>query len=437
MKKTGIVLVLLLLSQALSAASVEGIRVWSAPDHTRLVFDLSDAVDHRLTGLRNPDRLVVDFEQARLNKSIDLESISNRHLIGVRYAQKDGGALRIVLDLHQEIRPRSFLLKPGEGYGHRLVLDLHDLAGSSEAPQVIKTAATDPSAARDLIIAVDAGHGGDDPGARGRVLGSREKDVTLAIARRLKKVIDATPGMRAVLVREGDYFVPLRRRMQIARSYHADLFVSIHADAFQDKRAKGASVFVLSSRGASSEAARWLAERENASDLVGGVSLDDKDDVLASVLLDLSQSATQEVSLEAARGVHTELRRLGAMHGNGVQRAGFMVLKSPDIPSMLVETGFISNPEEERKLNDTGYQESVARAVLRGIERYFRDAPPPGTKLAMAREQRESQRYVIKAGDTLSGIASRYRVSLVNLRRENGIQSDRIRVGQVLVIPDT
>jgi N-acetylmuramoyl-L-alanine amidase len=242
--------------------------------------------------------------------------------------------------------------------------------------------------------------------------------------------------MRAELTRNGDYFIGLRKRMALARARRADLFVSIHADAFRDKRVRGSSVYVLSQRGASSEAARWLAEKENAADLVGGVSLDDKDGVLASVLLDLSQSATRHASLSAASKVYRELGRVGKVHGRRVQQAGFMVLKSPDIPSMLVETGFISNPAEERNLRDPKYQERMAKAIMAGVQRFFDDAPPPGTLLA--ERQKKTQKHVIARGDTLSEIADRYEVSLAALRRKNDIRSEHlIRVGQVLVIPET
>jgi N-acetylmuramoyl-L-alanine amidase len=289
-----------------------------------------------------------------------------------------------------------------------------------------------------VVVAVDAGHGGEDPGAQGSVRHTREKVVTLEIARRLKRLIDAQPGMRAVLTRKGDYYVGLRRRMQLARKYKADLFISIHADAFRDRRVRGSSIYVLSRRGASSEAARWLAARENAADLIGGVSLDDKDDMLASVLLDLSQSAAQEASLAAAQQVYRNLGRLGKVHARHIQRAGFVVLKSPDIPSMLIETGFISNPTEESNLRNHAYQEKLAKAISRGVTHYFKDAPPPGTLLAKLEKEGRPREHVITRGETLSVIAHRYQVSLGELRDVNQIENDRrIRVGQVLRIPQT
>lgn len=416
-------------------ARVEGVRLWTAPDHTRLVFDVSAAVQHKLFGLKGPERLVIDFQQSQAAEALAGLALENRHLSGLRYANRKGGGLRVVLDLKQAVRPQSFLLKPNGPYGHRLVLDLYDPAGKGTKPKIAKST-RDVSRPRDVVIAIDAGHGGEDSGAVGRSHRTYEKDVVLAVAKRMARLVNQQPGMKAVLVRDGDYFIPLRKRMDIARKHNADLFVSIHADAFHDRRVRGSSVYVLSRKGASSEAARWLAESENAADLVGGVSLDDKDDVLASVLLDLSQSATRQVSLEAAGDMYQELRKHGKVHGRKVQQAGFAVLKSPDIPSMLVETAFISNATEERNLRDPNYQERLAKALLRGVKGYFEKAPPPGTLLA-ARKQDDDRRHVAQAGDTLSGIASNYQVTLSELKRENRIQGDVIRVGQVLRIPSS
>lgn len=412
---------------------VQGIRMWTAPDHTRLVFDVSGPVQHKVFPLDNPDRLVIDLDGSRLEPDIDTTALHQGYVKRVRHAPRDSRDLRVVLDLHKPVRPKSFLLKPNSQYGHRLVIDLYD-AQPASAPKVAKDVQDLDRRLRDVIVTIDAGHGGEDPGALGR-RGTREKDVTLQIARRLKRLIDARPGMRAALTRKGDYYVGLRRRMEIAREQRADLFVSIHADAFRDARVRGSSVFVLSRSGASSEAARWLAEQENSADLVGGVSLDDKDQVLASVLLDLSQSGTQQASEAAAAKIYRELGRVGRVHGTRVQKARFVVLKSPDIPSMLVETGFISNPTEERNLASAAYQERLAKSLLAGIETYFETTPPPGTYLAKAKN--DDRKHVIRRGDTLSEIASRYRVSLTSLRKVNRLQGDRIRIGQVLRIPGT
>jgi N-acetylmuramoyl-L-alanine amidase len=360
----------------------------------------------------------------------------------------DPKSLRIVVDLKRVVRPKSFVLKPAPPHGHRVVVDLLDTDASPAAVQaaaVAKALVVKPSAAaaesksppaaapsgRDIVIAIDAGHGGDDPGAIG-ARGSREKEITLAIARRLERLVRTEPGMRAVLTRSNDRFVPLRQRTQIARRHKADLFVSIHADAFNDPRARGSSVFVLSDRGATSEAARWLAERENAADLVGGVKLEDKDDVLASVLLDLSQTGTRQASLNVAGNVYDELGKLGEVHGSQVQQAGFVVLKSPDIPSMLVETAFISNPDEENRLTNPAHQELIAQAMLRGIREYFRRSPPPGTLLA----QRQQREHVVMAGESVGSVAQRYAVSPLRLKAVNGLDGNAVQVGQVLRIPE-
>lgn len=427
-------ILLLLFAPQVFASQVAGVRLWTAPDHTRLVFDTTGATQHKVFSLQGPDRLVIDFNDTTLADGFTEKSVADKHLAGMRQAMRPNGSLRVVLDLKQPMRPKTFLLKPNASYGHRLVVDLYPVEATRK-PRVAKSA-SDIKRARDVVVAVDAGHGGDDPGAAGSRYRTKEKKVTLEIARRLKRLIDAQPGMRAELTRTGDYYVGLRKRMSLARKHRADLFVSIHADAFRDKRVRGSSVYVLSQRGASSEAARWLAESENSADLVGGVSLDDKDGVLASVLLDLSQSATRHASLSAATRVYRELGRVGKIHGRRVQQAGFMVLKSPDVPSLLVETGFISNPQEERNLRDPKYQERMAKAVMMGIKKFFKEAPPPGTVLA--ENQAKTTRHVIARGDTLSEIADRYRVSLASLRRENRIRSDNhIRIGQVLVIPGT
>ncbi len=428
-------LLLTTLAQAGNApVQVQGVRLWAAPDNTRVVFDTSAAAEHRLFVLANPDRLVIDLKGARLAPDFKKRLQAAGLVKGLRTAPRNKTDLRVVLDLKRPVRPRSFVLKPNDQYGHRLVIDLHDsrLAAAGKKPKPRKQARP---AVRDLVIAIDAGHGGDDPGARGK-RGVREKDVVLGIARRLAKLVEKEPGMKPVLVRTGDYYIGLRKRIDKARRHRADLFISIHADAFRDRRVHGSSVYVLSQRGASSEMARWLAARENAADLVGGVSLDDKDDLLAEVLLDLAQSATIETSQGVAASVLRELRKIGKVHKRHVQHAGFVVLKSPDIPSLLVETAFISNPAEEKRLRSAAHQQKVAQAIMNGIRRYYRANPPAGTRLAMARAQAgRIQRHVIRRGDTLSHIAKRYGVSMRSLRSVNGLHGDRLLVGKVLTIP--
>lgn len=409
---------------------VQGVRVWAAPDNTRVVLDVSGPVAHELFTLSGPDRVVIDLRGAQL-KAASQPDLGQGLVKSLRSGVRNGTDLRLVLDISGTVRPRSFLLKPNGEYGHRLVVDLYEAGApataSAQAAKPTVTAKAPKAAARELVIAIDAGHGGEDPGARGRK-GTREKDVVLQIARDLAALVDAEPGMRAVLIRDGDYFLPLRKRMQKAREHRADLFVSIHADAFRDRRAHGSSVYVVSERGASSEMARILADQENASDLVGGVSLNDKDDLLKTVLLDLSRAASIEASTEVADNVLHELKQIGRVHKHRVQQAGFVVLKSPDVPSILVETAFISNPQEELKLRDRGHQRKLARAVMNGVRAYFRSNPPTGTLMA-ARE------HVIRRGDTLSEIARRYDVSMQRLRVANSLSDDTLQVGTVLRIP--
>lgn len=405
---------------------IQGVRFWAAPDHTRVVFDTSGPVSHSVFALQNPDRLVIDVPSAKSSAGLRAGAKPTGLVKGIRTGKRGDDGLRIVLDLQHPTKPRSFELKPGGQHGHRLVIDLYE-TGKGKQAAATKSVNQNSNNLRDLIIAIDAGHGGEDPGAIGR-RGTREKDVVLSIARKLARLIEKEPGMRPVMVRTGDYYIGLRQRINKARKQGADMFISIHADAFHDRRAHGSSVFVLSRRGASSEMARWLARKENAADLAGGVSLDDKDDVLAEVLLDLSQTATIEASVDVADNILGEMKRLGKTHKSTVQQAGFMVLKSPDIPSVLVETAFISNPTEEKRLLSSAHQEKLARAMLKGIRNYFASHPPPGTVLA-ARE------HVIKRGDTLGHIAQRYQVSLNSLRGFNSLKNDTLRIGETLRIP--
>ncbi len=407
------------------ALEIRGIRYWNAPDHVRLVLDTSGPVKPKVFGLENPHRLVLDMPGAKLQAPLPKPGDHTPLLQGFRSGKPRPGLLRLVVDLKSPVRPKVFSLPPNKHYGHRLVVDLY---GREAKPVKRASARHKPPRLRDVVVAIDAGHGGDDPGAIGRH-GTREKDVVLSIARKLAKLIDGTAGMKAVLIRSGDYYIPLRRRMELARKARADLFISIHADSFRNPRVSGAGVYILSRRGASSEAARWLAAQENAADLVGGVSLDDKDDVLAKVLLDLSQTATREHSQDLAREVLQELTRIGRIHHQGVQQAGFVVLKSPDIPSILVETAFISNPREERRLRSSKYQWYWAKAIHRGVRDYFRRHAPPGTLLASER------RHVIARGETLAKIARKYGVSTRQLMLHNALSGTRIKAGQVLKIP--
>ena len=412
------------------AAEVSGFRVWSDPAKTRAVLDLDGKADYKLFTLKDPHRVVVDLQDSSIEVPLVLDEKHAGVITGIRHGQPDKTTLRLVFDLSESAQLKSFLLDPTAQYGHRLVVDLFTKS-SNKNKALVKHMTDVDKPDRSVVIAVDAGHGGEDPGAIGKKR-TREKDVVLQIARELKRAIDAEPGMQAVLTRDGDYYVPLRGRYEKARNARADLFVSIHADAFSQRSVKGSSVFVLSARGASSEFARLLADSENASDLVGGVTLSDKDGMLASVLLDLSQSATREASNKVADEILGALKQAGKTHKNIVGRANFMVLKSPDVPSVLVETGFISNPDEEKRLTEKEFQQRMARAITQGVRDYFYSNPPPGTWIAA---NRGGLKYVVARGDTLGDIANRYRVSLNTLRSVNKIRGDVLHVGRELVIP--
>lgn len=445
----------------LAATEVRSVRLWRAPDNTRLVFDLSGPVQHSVFTLTAPDRIVIDINGAQLGTQLDKLSITNTPIKSVRSAQRSPTDLRVVIDVAPGVTPKSFTLAPNQQYGNRLVVDLYDQPSAAEeasAPQVATAPSTpqppvsptQPSTGklppvsggkRDIIVAIDAGHGGEDPGALGPK-GQHEKDVTLAIAKELQRQINQERGFRAELVRTGDYFIPLRKRTEIARKKGADLFVSIHADAAPSRSAFGASVFALSDRGATSETARWLADNENRSDLIGGVgsvSLDDKDRMLAGVLLDLSMTATLSSSLNVGHKVLTNIGRVTPLHKRRVEQAGFMVLKSPDIPSILVETGFISNHQESQKLASAGHQQALARSIQSGIKQFFVQNPPPGTYIASLRDAGKiaagPREHIVTSGESLALIAQRYQVSLVALRNANGLKSDTIKVGQTLSIP--
>jgi N-acetylmuramoyl-L-alanine amidase len=378
-------------------AQVFATRVWPARDYTRVTFESREVLDYSLFTLKDPERLVLDLQGEDADGALaalqEKVQAGDPYIAAMRVAANRPGVTRVVLDLKAEVRPQVFALKPIADYGHRLVLDLYPLVPPDPLVALLelggqiglpagKAEPGKPAVARLATVVIDAGHGGEDPGALGR-RGTREKDVTLLIARRLKALIDAEPGMRAVLTRDGDYFLPLHARVEKARAVKADLFLSVHADAFIRPHARGSSVFMLSQR-PTSQAAAWLAKQENDSDLIGGVNLDTRDPYLKQVLVDLSQTATSDHSQKLAGAVLAELGQVNVLHKPRVERAGFAVLKAPDVPSILVETAFISNPQEERRLNDRAYQDKLARAILAGIKRYFATHPPrPQGPLAM------------------------------------------------------
>lgn len=416
-----------------AVTTVTASRVWPAADYTRLTIEATSEINQKITILKNPDRLVLDLEGIDLNANIKALSTaiapSDPYIQQVRVANFKPGTVRVVIDLKVEVNPKIFTLQPAGQYKHRLVLDVYPLkdplsnilnnadmgnpesietplaktkpvetvkpvepiAPLIQATETVKTIEQTLSAApaedtpitnkpatkngaRLITIAIDAGHGGEDPGAKG-ANGSREKDITLAIAKKLKQQVDAEPNMRAILTRDSDFFIPLHGRVVKARNMQADLFISIHADAFVRPEARGSSVFALSEKGATSASARYLAKKENESDLIGGVSLDTKDMNLARTLLDLSQTATINDSLKLGKFVLSKVGEVNTLHKGSVEQAGFAVLKSPDIPSILVETAFISNPDEERRLNDDAYQEKLTAAILAGVKKYFASNP--------------------------------------------------------------
>lgn len=427
-----LLLCLLLVSQTAllwaAPTQIKNVRIWAAPDSTRVVFDVSGPVQYQLTKLTDPYRIVIDIKDTVAMSSFGQPSANDKFLQRLRGARRNATDLRVVLDLKKYSRARSFQLKPNKHYGDRLVVDIF----TTEAEERVNTDTVDSEVParhmRDIVIVIDPGHGGEDPGARGQN-GTYEKDVVLQLAKVLSNLINRERGMRAVMTRQGDYFVRLRKRLKTARQHNADLFISIHADAFKDPRVHGSSVYVLSKKGASSEHALWLAERENASDLIGGVSLEDKDDVLASVLLDLSQTASLEASIDVAERVLGTLKQVGKVHKRRVEAAGFAVLKSPDIPSILIETAYISNPTEEKNLRNKAHRYKIANSILTGLLSYFDENAPEGTILA-------ARKHIINRGETLSAIAQDYRVSMHQLRALNGLKGDLLQVGQVLSIPN-
>lgn len=451
-----------LLTSVLShAVDVNTIRLWDAEKSTRVVLDLSAPVEHTLFMLDKPKRVVIDIKQARNRASTKAIKFSGSPINTIRMAARNQGDLRIVLDLNQVVTPRSFLLPGNKDKPDRLVIDLLDKnarvpittevaqglpkknnPASTNADIKPDRPAADPvpkappsiSATRDIIIAIDAGHGGKDPGARGPT-GAREKDIVLAISKDLARLVNNTSGYRAVMIRNGDYFVPLVKRRDKAREAKANLMVSIHADAFTSPRPRGASVFALSQRGASSEMASFLAKSANNSDNIGGeigdISIADLDKELGEVLVDLSMSATLKDSIAVGGFVIDRLKNVAKLHKPRVEQAGFVVLKSPDVASILVETGFISNPKEERLLKTRAYQKKLANSIFKGIKNYFEFNPPPNTLIAA----RGREVHTVKSGESLSIIAARYGISLARLKAMNSLSNSVIRVGQTLKIP--
>jgi len=458
------------------ANQINNIRLWHAPDKTRLVLDVSDNIRHTVFSLKNPERLVVDIENANLNTKLPMMQAENRHLAGIRSGSPRKGVLRLVFELKKTLKAHSFVLTPNELYDHRLVLDLVDsmievegvkneqsatasdqelgrqggavVSSDSQLNResaLVNNPQTEPVSKQEkqvIVIAIDAGHGGEDPGAIGH-RGSREKKITLSIAKHLLEKINSDSRMHAFLVREGDYYIDLNRRRTLAKEKDADIFLSIHADAFIKKSANGLSVFALSQRGATSAMARALAKKENASDLIGGVSLANKDAVLQKVLVDLSMTNTISESVNLGGRVLKELSTVGRLHSKRVEQASFVVLKSPDIPSILIETGFITNLAEEKKLRTSKYQKKIANAIHRALGEYYEQTPyynqanysSPSIASSSSGSDVQPTRYKIKRGDSLSSIALKFGTTVSELKRVNKLKNNTAILGQRLKLP--
>ncbi|RTR40693.1 AMIN domain-containing protein [Shewanella canadensis] len=438
MIRTDFILKLLLVTFSLcvsffaqSATKLDGVRIWAAPESTRVVFDLSKAPSFTHFTLTDPYRLVVDLKGT--STSLNLKKLANNSKIvkRVRISKPPSkGTLRLVIDLTKPVKASLFALPPTAPYGNRLVVDLDDSRSVSTA----KKTSQPKQRLRDVIVAIDAGHGGDDPGSIGPT-GIYEKKVVLEIAKKVQAKINATPGMKAVMTRTGDYFVNLNKRSEIARNSKADLLVSIHADAFTSSQPRGASVWVLSMRRANSEIGRWLEQKEKHSELLGGageiIQSTDNEQYLAMTLLDMSMDRSMAISHNIADDVLSNLGKVTKLHKHKPESASFAVLKSPDIPSILVETGFISNHKEERLLSQREHQNNIAKAVQKGVLRYFESNPPVNSLMA----SKGSFKHNVRKGESLSVIAHKYQVSITSIKNANGLKSNTLRIGQKLVIP--
>lgn len=453
---------------AAMAADVQGVRSYRAPDYTRLVFDLDSPPQYTLN-TKDPVQVVVDLQDSSLATSLDNLNLENTPIASISSVARDDGGLRVVLALRAKVDPRSFALGKNEQYGDRLVLDLYDIgaastatatsipssrsvpAQSTQSPPTNEgdaiaalTASLDEGGKRDIVIAISAGHGGDDPGAIG-VKRLQEKQVTLAISRELAAQLNQIEGYKAVLIRDGDYYVDLRQRVEQGHAANADLYLAIHADAADNKNATGATVYALSDRGATSEQARRLADKENNSDLIGGVgsvSLNDKDAMLASVLLDLSMTASVSTSLEIGNELINSLSAVTRVRRRNVEQAAFVELKSADIPSLLIESGYITNADDAKQLDSAAWRQQFAGALTNGITRWFHERPPRGTLIAWNQQHGGAtasgpSTYTVRSGDSLSMVAQRFNVTMAEMKEANNLRRDSIQVGQVLKIPAT
>ena len=437
------VLLLLLGSSGigLEAAEVVDIRMWRAPDHTRLVLDLSDAVEYSSFLLEDPHRLVVDIKSSYTELSFNGLDFSDSPISGIRSGERNGDSLRIVLDLTSVVEPETFSLAPNSEFGERLVLDLYDTTSSQQSQSAnLPENWTGSEARRDIVVAISAGHGGEDPGSIGYDGRIKEKNVTLAISQALYERLQKLPGYKPVMIREGDYYVELKRRPEIARQNRADLFVAIHADWYRNSRARGVTVYALSGDRADRENSARVAEKENSADLLGGVggdlALGELDDDVALTLVSLQMAWSMEQSLMAGTSILDSLTGVTRIRKTKVQQASLQVLNSPDIPSILIETGYLTNPEEAQRLSNRNFQERMASVIADGVANYFYEAPPDGTLVAWQKANGViPTSYTVRRGDTLSEIAEQFSLSVTELKSINGLQGNTIQIGKVLELP--
>ncbi|MEQ8406654.1 MAG: N-acetylmuramoyl-L-alanine amidase [Gammaproteobacteria bacterium] len=440
LSKTLIFLLGMCLAGFAMPADVDDIRMWRAPDHTRLVFDLSGAVDYELFTLTGPDRVVIDINDTAMRGNIDGLDFSDSPITAIRSGARDNNQLRVVLDLTAKVDPRSFTLPPNQEFGNRLVIDLYDLGPAPPASPSVANTPPPLDGKRDIVIAISAGHGGEDPGSIGYDGRIMEKNVTLAISRYLEDQLNSMPGYRPVMIRDGDYYVQLDQRPEIARRERADLFVAVHADAFRSSRANGATIYALSGDRADRENSRRVSQKENSSDLLGGVdgdiTLGTFDDDVALTLVSLQMAWSMEQSLIAGTHVLQSMDGIARLRRDKVQQASLQVLNSPDIPSILVETGYLTNPGDADRLKSADYQRLMASALAQGIANYFYESPPEGTLIAWnKRNGILPGSYTVKRGDNLSEIALRFGLSLSELKRLNNLTSNTIQIGQRLTLP--
>lgn len=440
------------------AASVDDIRLWRAPDHTRLVFDVSDAVTYNLFVLENPHRVVIDINDSRLVGDTDNLGLKDSPITRVRSAIRDDNSLRVVLDLAHEVRPSSFILPPNSELGDRLVVDLYDESApanrlSTVAPEASSSRAdfsqtrnSGPIEApaadlkRDIVVAIAAGHGGEDPGGIGYDGKLKEKNITLAISREIYAFFEKMPGYKPIMIRDGDYYVQLKRRPQIARDNRADIFLAIHADWYRNSSARGVTIYALSGDRADRENSRRISEKANGSDLLGGVGgdldLEGWDDDVAMTLVSLQMAWSLEQSEIAGSEILKTLDGVARLRKDKVQQASLQVLNSPDIPSLLIETGYLTNPEEARRLASKSYQRQIAAGISQGVMNYFYQTPPDGSLIAWQKLNGISpSTYTVSSGDSLSLIAQRFGSTVNQLKSLNGLNADTIHIGQTLKLP--